>query len=50
MSPTDCAHRAREYEIMRTPAIREYCESRGIKLTGYREIRDRLRATVTAPA
>jgi predicted glycoside hydrolase/deacetylase ChbG (UPF0249 family) len=44
MTPVDCAHRAREYEIMRTPAIREYCEARGIKLTGYREIRDRLRS------
>lgn len=46
MTPVDCAHRAREYEIMRTPAIREYCESRGIRLTGYREIRDRLRAAL----
>ena len=46
MTPTDCAHRAREYEIMRTPAIREYCESLGIHLTNYRDIRTRLRASL----
>lgn len=46
MTPVDSTHRAREYEIMRSPAIREYCLSRGIKLTGYREIRDRLRASL----
>jgi hypothetical protein len=28
--------------------MRDYCESLGIKLTGYREIRDRLRASLGA--
>ncbi len=46
MTPVDCAHRAREYEIFGTREMREYCESLGIKLTGYRSIRDRLRATL----
>jgi hypothetical protein len=44
MTPVDCAHRAKEAEIMRTPALREHAESLGITLTGYRPIRDRLRA------
>jgi hypothetical protein len=44
MTPVDCRHRAKEYEIFRQPDLRQYCESLGIKLTGYREIRDRLRA------
>jgi len=44
MTPVDCRHRAKEYEIFRQPDLREYCEGLGIKLTGYREIRDRLRA------
>ncbi len=48
--PETGAHRAREYELFRTPEIRGYCESLGIKLTGYRQIRDRLRATTSAPA
>lgn len=43
MTPRDCRHRAREYEIFRRRDFRDYCESLGIKLTGYREIRDRLR-------
>lgn len=46
MTPVDSAHRAKEYELMRSPALREYAESLGIKLTGYREIRDRLRASL----
>ena len=50
MTSESCAHRAAEYELMRTPKMRDYCESLGIKLTGYREIRDRLRATVPATA
>jgi predicted glycoside hydrolase/deacetylase ChbG (UPF0249 family) len=46
MTPVDSAHRAQEYELMRSPALREYAESLSIKLTGYREIRDRLRASL----
>ncbi|MDP9236571.1 MAG: ChbG/HpnK family deacetylase [Chloroflexota bacterium] len=46
MTPVDCRHRAREYEIFRLPDLREYCGSLGIKLTGYRGIRDRLRAAL----
>jgi predicted glycoside hydrolase/deacetylase ChbG (UPF0249 family) len=46
MTPVDCAHRAREYEIFRRPDLREYAESLGIKLTGYRAIRERLRAAI----
>ena len=46
MTPEDGAHRAAEYEIMRRPDIREHCERQGIKLTGYRAIRDRLRASL----
>ena len=48
MSPTDARHRAAEYEIFRLPDLRNYCEGLGIKLTGYREIRDRLRASLPA--
>ena len=50
MTSESCAHRAAEYELMRTPKMRDYCESLGIKLTGYREIRDRLRANIGAAA
>ena len=46
MTPVDSAHRAKEYELMRSPALREYAESLGIKFTGYREIRNRLRASL----
>lgn len=46
MTPADSGHRAKEYELMRTPALREYAEGLGIKLTGYREIRERLRASL----
>jgi len=46
MAPRDCKHRAKEYELFRDRAMRDYCESLGVKLTGYREIRDRLRANV----
>jgi hypothetical protein len=48
MSPDDCRHRAREYELFRSPALREYCESLGVKLVGYREVRDRMRAALPA--
>ena len=48
MTPVDCKHRAADYAVFRTPAMREYCQSLGIKLTGYREIRDRLRASLPA--
>ena len=50
MTSESCAHRAAEYELMRTPKMRDYCESLGIKLTGYREIRDRLRASLGTSA
>ena len=50
MAPGDCAHRAGDYAVFRTPMMREYCESLGIKLTGYRAIRDRLRARLASPA
>jgi len=46
MTPRDCLKRAKEYEIFRTPALREHAESVGVKLTGYRQIRDRLRAAL----
>lgn len=46
MTPVDSAYRAKEYELMRTPALRMYAESLGVKLTGYRAIRDRLRASL----
>ena len=46
MTPVDCRHRAQEYQIFRRPDLRAYCESLGVKLTGYRAIRDRLRASV----
>ena len=48
MTPVDSRHRAKEYEIFRQPDLRNYCEGLGIKLTGYREIRDRLRASLPA--
>jgi hypothetical protein len=50
MAPRDCKHRAADYEVFRTPMMREYCESLGIKLSGYRPIRDRLRARLASPA
>jgi len=50
MTPRDCRHRAGDYAVFRTPMMREYCESLGIKLTGYRPIRDRLRARLAASA
>ncbi|MBF6600958.1 MAG: ChbG/HpnK family deacetylase [Dehalococcoidia bacterium] len=50
MTPADCANRAADYEVFRTPAMREYCASLGIKLTGYREIRERLRASLPSVA
>jgi len=46
MAPNDCGHRAKEGEIMTQPALREYAESQGVQLTGYRTIRDRLRASL----
>jgi predicted glycoside hydrolase/deacetylase ChbG (UPF0249 family) len=48
MTPVDGRHRATEYDIARRPDLREHCERQGIKLTGYREIRDRLRASLPA--
>ncbi len=44
MTPESSKKRAKEYELFREPALRDYAESLGVKLTGYREIRDRLRA------
>ena len=46
MTPVDSRHRAKEHEIFRTREMRDYCEGLGIKLTGYRSIRDRLRAAL----
>lgn len=43
MTPVDARHRAKEGELMTQPALREHCERQGIKLTGYREIRAKLR-------
>jgi predicted glycoside hydrolase/deacetylase ChbG (UPF0249 family) len=48
--PETCRHRAKEYDLFRGPEFRTYCESLGIKLTGYREIRDRLRASISTRA
>lgn len=48
MTPVDCEHRAGDYAVFRTPMMREYCASLGIKLTGYREIRERLRTALPA--
>jgi hypothetical protein len=48
MMPDDWRHRASEYEVFRKRDIRDYCEGLGIKLTGYREIRDRMRASLPA--
>jgi len=48
MMPDDYRHRASEYEVFRKRDLRDYCEGLGIKLTGYREIRDRLRASLPA--
>lgn len=50
MTPVDCRHRAKEGELFARPELRDYCESLGIKLTGYREVRDRLRAALPATA
>ena len=46
MTPVDSRHRAKEYDLFRTRDLRDYCESLGIKLTGYRAIRDRLRSAL----
>jgi len=46
--PSTCEHRAREYEIFRGREMRDFCERHGVRLIGYREIRDRLRASVGA--
>ena len=46
LAPNDWRYRAREGELFGAPDMREYCESLGIKLTGYRAIRERLRAAL----
>jgi len=46
MSPDDWRHRAKDYELFRTREMRAYCESLGVRVTGYREIRERLRANL----
>jgi predicted glycoside hydrolase/deacetylase ChbG (UPF0249 family) len=48
MAPNDHLHRAREYELFRTREMRDYCRGIGVVLIGYREIRDRLRASLGA--
>ena len=45
MSPTDARHRAKEAELFGTPTFREHCAREGVQLIGYREIRERLRAS-----
>ncbi len=45
ITPESWRYRGADYEVFRRPDIRAYCEGLGIKLTGYREIRDRLRQT-----
>ncbi|MBI5288512.1 MAG: ChbG/HpnK family deacetylase [Chloroflexi bacterium] len=44
IDPIGGRYRAKEGEIFRTRGMREYCESLGIRLIGYRVLRDRLRA------
>ncbi len=48
MTPVDSRNRAKEGELFTRPDLRAYAESLGIKLTGYREIRERLRASLPA--
>jgi predicted glycoside hydrolase/deacetylase ChbG (UPF0249 family) len=48
ITPTSSAHRAKEHELFRVRDLRDYCLSIGVKLIGYREIRDRLRASLGA--
>jgi predicted glycoside hydrolase/deacetylase ChbG (UPF0249 family) len=50
MAPNDWRHRGKEAEMFASRDLREYAESLGIILTGYREIRDRLRARLGAKA
>jgi predicted glycoside hydrolase/deacetylase ChbG (UPF0249 family) len=40
----DAASRARDYELFRDGSMREYLSGLGVRLIGYREIRDALRA------
>jgi predicted glycoside hydrolase/deacetylase ChbG (UPF0249 family) len=44
MAPRESGHRSREYAVFRRRDLRDYAESLGIHITGYRAIRDRLRA------
>ena len=44
IDPIGGRYRAREGEIFRTREMRDYCESLGIRLIGYKEVRDRLRS------
>jgi predicted glycoside hydrolase/deacetylase ChbG (UPF0249 family) len=44
IDPIGGRHRAKEGEIFRSREMRGYCESLGIRLIGYRELRDCLRA------
>lgn len=46
ITPDSCGQRAAEAVVMGDRRMREYCESLGIKLTGYRAIRERLRECV----
>jgi predicted glycoside hydrolase/deacetylase ChbG (UPF0249 family) len=48
--PSTAPHRGREYELFRTRDMREHCEGAGVKLIGYRAIRERLRASLSAIA
>ena len=44
IDPIGGRFRAKEGEIFSAPEMRAYCESLGIRLVGYRELRERLRA------
>jgi predicted glycoside hydrolase/deacetylase ChbG (UPF0249 family) len=48
MTPVDCRNRAKEGELFSKPGLRSMPRSLGIKLTSYREIRERLRASLPA--
>jgi hypothetical protein len=45
LDPINGAARSKEAELFMRRDLRDYCESLGIKLTGYREIRDRMRSS-----
>ncbi len=48
ITPESWRYRGADYEVFRRPDMRAYCQGLGIRLTGYREIRDRLREALAA--